>query len=197
MDSIRKLYRARKTVVEMLGDRCYKGTEEYGETSFDDFRELYHTNNIDIHLVNDEREVYVKFLTTIKTKPNSVRDMISEIQTTVFKNDVNNLIVVTISKPNNTILKIKNEYKDIEFFWLNRLIVNITHHQYVPLHERVDKKDIPSIMERFNLANIQQLPLIDKNDPVCRYYNYHSGDVCKITRKNKISGISIIYRLVK
>ena len=193
---IKNLFRARQTVVEMLGDRGYDITEPL-DVSFEAYRELFHTDKIDIHIVNEKREIYVKFLTVLKTKPNYVRDLITEIKTEVFTKPDTNLVIITISKPNNTILKIKHEYEDIEFFWLNRLVVNITRHQYVPLHERLDVEKVPEIMERFNLSNIRQLPLIDKNDPVCRYYNFRPGEICKITRKNKISGISIIYRLVK
>lgn len=193
---VKKLFRARQTVVEMLGDRGYNITEPLA-VSFEEYRELYHTDKIDIHIVNETREIFVKFLTVLKTKPNYVRELISEIKTEVFTKPDTNLIIVTVSKPNNTILKIKHEYKDVEFFWLNRLIVNITRHQYVPLHERLDADKVPEIMKRFNLSNIRQLPLIDRNDPVCRYYNFRPGEICKITRKNKISGISIIYRLVK
>ncbi len=193
---IKSLFRARQTVIEMLGDRGYDITEPL-EVDFEEYKEMFHTDKIDIHIVNETREIFIKFLTAFKTKPNYVRNLITEIKTEVFTKPKTNLVIITISKPNNTILKIKNEYEDIEFFWLNRLIINITRHQYVPLHERLDVKKIPEIMEKFNLSNIRQLPLIDRNDPVCRYYNFLPGEICKITRKNKCSGISIIYRLVK
>ncbi len=192
---INNLYRARKTVIEMISDRGYDNIET--QKSIEEFSTLYHTGKIDIHIVNKEREIYIKFLKAYKIKPNSIRDMITEIKDEIFTLKNNNLIIVTLTKPNNTILKIKNEYINIEFFWLNRLIVNITHHQYVPKHELIKKEEIPLIMKKFNLADIYQLPLIDKNDPVCRYYNFKSGNICKITRMDKISGISIIYRLVK
>lgn len=195
MESVKNLHRARKTVIEMIADRGYEISEE--QIPFSEFSGLYHTGKIDIHVVNKDKEVYVKFLTAYKTKPNSIRDMITEIKDEIFTKLHNNLIIVTLTKPNNTILKIKNEYTNIEFFWLNRLIINITQHQYVPKHELISKEEIPGIIKKFNLADIHQLPLIDRNDPVCRYYNFKSGNICKITRMDKISGISIIYRLVK
>ena len=121
---VKKLFRARQTVVEMLVDRGYNITEPLS-VSFEEYRELYHTDKIDIHIVNETREIFVKFLTVLKTKPNYVRELISEINTEVFTKPDTNLIIVTVSKPNNTILKIKHEYEDVEFFWLNRLIVAI------------------------------------------------------------------------
>tara|TARA_B100000035_G_C21030446_1_gene568143 strand:+ start:1658 stop:2251 length:594 start_codon:yes stop_codon:yes gene_type:complete len=195
-DSVNKLFRARKTVCEMIKDRGYD-IEDSLNVDINMFRKMFHTNKIDIHIINEKREIYIKFLTMFKTKPNSIRDIISEIKKEIFTLKDNNLVIITLSKPNNTILKIKNEFTNIEFFWLNRLIVNITHHEYVPLHEIIKPDTIPFIMEKFNLSNIYQLPLIDKNDPICRYYNFKSGDVCKITRNNRFSGNSIIYRLVK
>ena len=196
MENPIKFFRARQTVCEMLRDRGYDMIEPL-DVSLSDFKKLCSKSKIDIHVVNSEREIYVKFITTIKAKPNSIREIISEIKKEVFTLKDNNIVIITISKPNNTILKIKNEFTDIEFFWLNRLIVNITHHEYVPLHERLSPEKIPYIMEKFNLSNIGQLPLIDRNDPICRYYNFKSGDICKITRNNRFSGNSIIYRLVK
>ena len=80
---VKKLFRARQTVVEMLVDRGYNITEPLS-VSFDEYRELYHTDKIDIHIVNETREIFVKFLTVLKTKPNYVRELISEIKTEVF-----------------------------------------------------------------------------------------------------------------
>ena len=75
--------------------------------------------------------------------------------------------------------------------------MNITHHQYVPKHEKISNELIPEIIEKYNLSTINQLPLLDKIDPISKYYDFKPGDVCKITRTNRISGISTIYRLVK
>jgi len=200
MDTITNLFRARKTVLEMLFDRGYILDEpSVLEYNFDTFKSMYHSNKIDIHIVNSDKEIYVKFITVFKIKPNTIRDILTTISSTLFTMDKHRIIIVLLSKPNNTILKIKNEkYKNVEFFWLNRLIINITHHQYVPKHEKV-KGDtaVSEIIKKYNLSTVHQLPLLDKNDPISRYYNYQSGDICKITRKNRISGISILYRLVK
>ena len=80
MDSIKKLYRARRTVIQMLGDRGYDVGEYSDEISIGGFTELYHLDNIDIHILNSSREIYVKFLTDLKTKPNFVRELISKIK---------------------------------------------------------------------------------------------------------------------
>ena len=96
-------------------------------------------------------------------------------------------------------MKIKNEphCKNTEIFWINHLLVNITHHKFVPKHEKVDFKDIDDLKAKFSLTNLNQFPILLKSDPISKYYGLEEGDVCKITRKNKISGISVIYRLVK
>ena len=69
MESVRKLYRARKTVSEMLHDRGYE-IDTPLDIDFEEFKVLHHTDNIDIHIINSEREIYIKFITTQKTKPN-------------------------------------------------------------------------------------------------------------------------------
>ena len=58
----------------------------------------------------------------------------------------------------------------------------------MPLHERLDAEKVPEIMKRFNLSNILALPLIDRNDPVCRYYNFFLVRFVKLQESIRFRG---------
>lgn len=83
---------------------------------------------------------------------------------------------------------IKHGYA-IEFFNEKSFMYNIVHHELVPQHSKVLKNtsEYKSIYK-----DKTNLPHIHVSDPVCKYYNFKSGDIIKIKRKNNI----IVYRLV-
>ena len=192
--------RSRKTVIELLQDRKYDLSEVDNILTDDDSFNTYNTDdNLDIYVKNPDKEIYVKFIKVLKVKPQTLRDLISKINTEILSLENKKILLVLLSKPNNTVLKIKNEpfCNNIEIFWIRHLLVNITKHTFVPRHELLDKSLHDDIMGKFSLTQVKQLPIILKSDPISKYYGFQSGDICKITRKNKISGISVIYRLVK
>ena len=195
-----RIFRARKTIIDLLNDRNYDLSSVTNlKTDQESFKEYNKNDNLDIFVKNATREIYVKFIKIAKAKPATLRDIISHIHTDILTLENRKILIVLLSKPNNTILKIKNEpaCKNIELFWVGHLLINITKHTFVPKHELVAKSDLDTIMTKFSLSSFNQLPILLKSDPVSKYYGFESGDVCKITRKNKISGISVIYRLVK
>ena len=195
-----RIFRARKTIIDLLNDRNYDLSSVTNlKTDQESFKEYNKNDNLDIFVKNATREIYVKFIKIAKAKPATLRDVISHIHTDILTLENRKILIVLLSKPNNTILKIKNEpaCKNIELFWVGHLLINITKHTFVPKHELVAKSDLDTIMTKFSLSSFNQLPILLKSDPVSKYYGFESGDVCKITRKNKISGISVIYRLVK
>ena len=92
-------------------------------------------------------------------------------------------------------LQLDYDNEHIEVYHYKQMIVNITHHNYVPKHELVDVMDHDSILRKYSLKNKKGLPCILKNDPICRYYGGSVGDIFKIHRKDRF-GESIVYRCV-
>ena len=136
------IFRSRKTIIEMLGDRKYdlSGLDNI-DTDRESFNNYNKDNKLDIHVVNTEREVYVKFIKITKVKPATLRELISEINNDILTNKENKkILIVLLTKPNNTVLKIKNEKhcENIELFWIGNLLINITKHSFVPTHEKVE-----------------------------------------------------------
>tara|TARA_B100000902_G_C26776601_1_gene653012 strand:+ start:18 stop:518 length:501 start_codon:yes stop_codon:yes gene_type:complete len=71
-----------------------------------------------------------------------------------------------------------------EFFAISELQFNITNHAYVPKHERLSEQDAIAFKQKYGT----KLPIILKNDPISKYYNFQSNDIIKVYRKdNEIS----------
>ena len=52
-------------------------------------------------------------------------------------------------------------------------------------------------MEKNYITSKSLFPVMNRDDPVAKYLNLSSGDVCKILRKSITSGEYISYRVVK
>ena len=100
--------------------------------------------------------------------------------------------------------KIKNDlgynekhFGNVSIFDIKTLQYNILNHQIVPKHTIIrDDKDIQKILEMSN-CNLDQLPVISKNDPVAKLKLGTNGDIFKIIRKSKTCGEDIYYRVCR
>ena len=203
MDDAKIVFQGRKTILEMLIDRGYNIPDEYNKIELDTFRYLYNNEKSDIicsYQKNNSKKAYVKFVTYNKVKPNDLRELAKNIiKKSLDDNPNNELIFVLKSKPTNSILKISKEadYKICEFFWLNRLQFNITHHELVPKHIALSEEESKIILDRYKLNSIYQLPHISIQDPIVKYYNFKPGTICEIIRPSKTSVEYKFYRCVK
>jgi DNA-directed RNA polymerase subunit H (RpoH/RPB5) len=76
----------------------------------------------------------------------------------------------------------------IELFLADNLQYNVTKSYLVPLHCFVDKLETKNIKAAFPF-----LPILLRSDPICRFYDFHGGEIVRIVRKNDY----ICYRIVK
>lgn len=108
--------------------------------------------------------------------------------------DINHCIIVyedTITPVAKKIINETSSYK-IELFEMEELQSNITKHYLVPKHSIAYKKGCEGYSEFIKKFGTK-FPILLKNDPVAKFYNYGVGDIIKIQRKDGF----VIYRIVK
>ena len=81
----------------------------------------------------------------------------------------------------------------MKFFKENDLIVNITHHELVPKHLKLNREE-KELLTRYRLKE-SQLPRIQREDPVARYLGLKRGEIVKIIRRSETSGRYASYRI--
>jgi len=196
MDDIHFIFKARQTVVEMLRDRKYDIPDNLLNETIGDFKTTLANKKLDIY-VTSPTKCYVKFVLLHKTRPNILREYITQLKQSHLDGDNGTLILILRNKPNNTLYKLSNEFRNIQIFWLRNLIINITHHNLVPKHEKLEESEIESLLIQYKLTSRNQLPMMFKTDPISKYFGFKAGNVCRITRSSVTSGEYITYRCVK
>ena len=204
MDDIEKLFRARRNVLDMMKDRGYNIYPDLYINTKEELKRKYYAKTLDLMVPVSPKDklqpVFIKWVIAIKTKPNAVKEMIDTIQSQHAEDDMTpKIMLIFKTKPNTNILKIlkEKEYKGNEMFWLNNLVINITHHFLVPKHEKITEDEVKKLMMELYITNRLNLPIMLKTDPIARYLDLSSGDVVRITRFSPTSGEYFSYRVVK
>ena len=87
--------------------------------------------------------------------------------------------------------------RNIHIFRLEQLTKDIRKHIFVPEHICIrDKNEIKNILDNTN-TNINQLPIIKRNDIQAKILRLAPGDICKIIRVTKTGGNIPYYRVCK
>ncbi len=73
--------------------------------------------------------------------------------------------------------------------------VSILEHELVPKHEIVGEEKLAELLDTYKIKK-EQLPKIKLSDPVIKEIKAEVDDVVRITRRSRIAGKSLSYRLV-
>ena len=201
MSDIQYFRNSFNTIKQIATDRNFNYVNEYDLITDNDLKYLINEKKLElIAKKNNDKEIfYAKFLLFCKVKPSTVKEIVNEINE-IFKNK-NHLEILLILqfKPNNSILKLEKEFTncDLQIMWCKQLQFNITKHTLVPNHIKLNDDEENFILNKYNLKSKFQLPIILKNDPVSRYYNYHTGDIIKIIKEYNNTSFTTSYRCVR
>ncbi|KAI8111673.1 hypothetical protein M9435_004172 [Picochlorum sp. BPE23] len=202
MDQCTRLYRVRKTCLEMLQDRGYVITSEENSTAEnkDSFKVKYgeEPRRDDLTIFVSKRDdptdhIFVFFIEEPKVGVKSIKNVAEKMRS----DGVSRSIIVIQEKitpfARQSLTEMQPKYM-IEVFKESELLVNITKHILVPEHRVLTNEEKKTLLARYKVKETQ-LPRIQFNDPVARYYGMSRGQVVRIVRPSETAGRYVTYRL--
>ncbi|GAA5969641.1 hypothetical protein JCM11641_008189 [Rhodosporidiobolus odoratus] len=198
-----RLFRVSRTVHELVRDRGYAIAEDEIRMSLDDFKSSYGAGgtaidkakiNFSASMTESEASIFVFYAEEASVGIKTMRKFIDILESQKIQRGL--LIYKTSMTPSaNKVITAMSQQFSIEAFQESELLVNITHHTLVPKHEVLTAEEKKQLLQRYRLKDTQ-LPRIQLNDPVARYYGLKRGQVVKITRASETAGRYVSYRLV-
>lgn len=222
---IYKMWKIRKTVMQLCHDRGYLVTQDELEQSLDQFKEQYGERPSENHPSRSDLIVLVAHI----ADPTGINSTIQFTLVTfllLFFSD--QMFVFFPDEPKIGIKTVKNYCQRmqeenitraiivvqqgmtpsakqalidmapkyiLEQFLEAELLINITEHELVPKHILLTPEEKAELLSRYKLKE-SQLMRIQAGDPVARYFGLKRGQVVKIIRPSETAGRYISYRLV-
>jgi len=170
---------------------------------------LQKNDGLDFMVVKGIEKCYVKYMTedaNTKNPANSVKKLnISNIIEDMFMQEgiltqkdtlvliTNDYSVDSIHKALKNIWELKHLY--VVLFDLKQLQLNVLKHKLVPKHVKLNAEEKVDLYRVLNIEEDAQLPEISRFDPVAKTLFMRPGEVCRITRFDKISFTNDYYRV--
>ncbi|XP_022638649.1 DNA-directed RNA polymerases II and IV subunit 5A [Vigna radiata var. radiata] len=184
-EEVSRLFRIRKTVMQMLRDRGYLVEDFEINVSKHEFKSKYgERKDLFIHKSkkdNSNDRIYVFF-------PNEATfnvGILNIYYNFMASTKVWRAILVTQMSLNHYFRKCINGLSSIfylEVFQEAELLVNIKEH-ILPEHQILPEAEKKTLVEKYTVKEIQ-IPRVQVTDPVARYYGLKRGQVVKIIRPN-------------
>jgi len=203
---IYKLWKIRKTVMQLCHDRMYMVSQDELDQTLDQFKaqfgskpsEQKPTRSDLIVLVahNDDPtdQLFVFFPDDPKVGIKTIKKYCERMQ----DENISRAIIVVrqgmTPSAKQSLSDMAPRYI-LEQFLEAELLVNITEHKLVPEHIILTTDEKQELLQRYKLKE-SQLPRIQQGDPVARYYGLKRGQVVKIVRPSETAGRYVTYRLV-
>lgn len=116
-----------------------------------------------------------------------IRSIMKELGVIESNEDVILIIITLFNKKDNTnvlperYIEIENNFDNIQFFPVTKMLFNITKHRCVPRHKILKKEELEEVKKKWGNNFLNQIAKIKKNDPVAKYFFAQEGDVFEIS----------------
>lgn len=203
-----KLYKSRTNLIYYLSEMGYD-CSSYEYFSMEELDVIQKNNQLDFMVVKGDEKCFVKYMTedaNTKNPANSVKKLnISNIIDSMFTQEgmltekdtlvliTNDYSVDSIHKALKNIWELKQIY--VVLFDLKQLQLNVLKHRLVPKHVKLSPTEKTELYQNLNIEEDRQLPEISRFDPVAKTLFLRPGEVCRITRYDKISYTNEFYRV--
>jgi DNA-directed RNA polymerase subunit H (RpoH/RPB5) len=198
---ISEVYKSRRTILDILEKQKYN-VSEHSNFSTNEVNSMFNNDKMDMILENDDnKKIYIRYNLGSKINESIIRNLVEDLfylSETLKKTDT--LFIITKEELNdslsNTLKQIwekENVYIVIES--IARLQFNILNHNLVPNHHIMSDNEVATMMKKYNILSFEQLPEINRFDPVAKLIGIKPKEVCEIKRPSKSAIESYYYRV--
>lgn len=204
---LKQLYRGRMNLIYYLKNMGYD-CDSFDNFSLEEIDTMNKYLQLSFKVSNPttNEECYVKYIVEESLRPNLLRknnlrnivDEVFEEEALLKKTDT--LVIVTTDYSEESVHKsLKNLWENEKLYVvvlnLSHMQINILKHSFVPPHQRMSEDEKKELYKRMNIDRDNQLPEISRFDPVAKIIFLRPGEVCRITRYDKISFTNYFYRI--
>ena len=195
-----RLFRVYRTIANMLDKRGYMVPPDMRNMTPASFREKFgefpsrEAMTCFVEKADDEtNQLFVFFPEDEKVGVKPIKVYTDRMRQENVSNAIMVLRVDITPFAKQAVQEMSDSFR-IEHFKESELLVDITQHQLVPEHQVLTQNEKSELLKRYRLKETQ-LPRIQTNDPVARYYGMKRGMVVKIIRPSETAGRYVTYRI--
>jgi DNA-directed RNA polymerase subunit H len=199
---ISEIFKSRKNILDILESQNYN-TSDYSNFSINEVNSMHQNNQMDMLLEKNDnsKKIYIRYNLGNKISEAIILNFIEDLydlSETLSKNDI--LYIVAKDEPNESIKHVLKQIwaKSKVYIIIDciaRLQYNILNHILVPNHRIMSQDEVQIMMDKYNILSLQQLPEINRFDPVAKVIGIKPNEVCEITRPSKAAIESKYYRV--
>lgn len=199
-----QMFRVYSNVHDMLKDRQYSEimSGKYVTTYQEFIAEFVKTGTVDKEKMNFVRMSTVKrkepcFISVYFTIEESIGiKYIVKVSEKMITSKISHCILVYPRNVTSSAKKYmeKSLKLKIEAFSEDDLLVNITNHRLMPLHQVLTENEKKRFLAESRMSE-NQLARIQLQDPVAKYYGMKRGDIVRIIRRSDTAGKYATFRI--
>lgn len=214
-NTLNEIYNSRKTLLKYLKSQGYDTMNQENFTIAEISAMEQASNQQNSHALtsqlnfelkrkktekDEEKTCAVVYYVNKAMKKTVLQELIDEYYDYDDKNKSLCSLIIVTTNVNDTNMNIVREMWEkygeyCVLYDLASLQYNVIEHTFVPKHRKLTEEEKENVMKKYNITNDSQFPEISMFDPVAKAILLRPGDLCEITRYEKISFKNVFYRI--